>query len=147
MRQDRRALAGLFDALIFLAIASLVSVSLLSVLGGPSPAGGHQGERVDASHTALLRSTVPDEKGNQVTIEELFMLQLADRVDIEGNITSILDLLLPGTEWRWSVQIGSKNWSFGRTEIPPGPVYCSIVRAPFNGFEVIYRLECWAAQS
>ena len=147
MRPDRRGLAGLFDALIFLAIASLVSVSLLSALGGLSPAGGHQSERVDAAHITLLRSTVLDEQGNQVTIEELFMLKLAERVDRGKNITSILDLLLPGTEWRWSVQTDSQNWCFGRTTILSGPVFCSTFRAPFNGSEVVYRLDCWAAQS
>lgn len=147
MRLDRRGLAGLFDALIFLTIASLVSVSLLSALGAPSSAGDRQSERVDAAHVVLLRSTVPDAAGNQISVEEIFMLQLADRVDCGDNITGMLDLLLPGTEWRWTVESGPHNWTFGRATVPPGPVYCSVVRAPFNGSEVVYRLDCWASHS
>jgi hypothetical protein len=146
MRSDRRALAGLFDALVFLAIASLVSVTMLSAMGGTSSANDRQSERVDAAHMALLRSTVPDDQGNQMTIEEIFMLRRTDRVNCEANITSILDLMLSGNGWRWSVETGSENWTFGTTILPPGPICCSVVRAPFNGSEVVFRLDCWAVQ-
>lgn len=144
MRRDRRALAGIFDALIFLAIASLVSVSMLSALGGPSPTEDDRYKRVDAAHTVLLRSTVIDARGNQATIEEVFKLDQVERAGYENNITAILDLLLPGTEWRWSVVNGGRSWAYGNVVVPEGEVYCSIVRAPFNGSEVEYRLDAWA---
>jgi hypothetical protein len=147
MRNDRRGLAGLFDALIFLTVASVVSVSLLSALGGTSSAGSEQDERVDAVHNVLLRSTVIDGRGNPISIEEEFKLNTGDRTGLEDNISAILDLLLPGSEWRWSVEHGPRVWTFGKDIVPDGPVHCSIARAPFNGGEVVYRLDVWTAQS
>ncbi|MBI0584087.1 MAG: hypothetical protein ISF22_07655 [Methanomassiliicoccus sp.] len=144
---DRRALAGLFDALIFLAIAALVSVSLLSMLGAPSSeTDDREMDRVEAAHTVLLRSTVIDASGNPGSLERLFMLENVDGGRYENNITLVLDLLLPGREWRWSVHYGDRSWTFGG-EVMAGEVHCSILRTSFDGSELEFRLESWPAYS
>ncbi|MDW5563657.1 MAG: hypothetical protein SA339_10560 [Methanomassiliicoccus sp.] len=142
MRRDRRALAGLFDALIFLAIASLVSVSLLSAIG-VSHDDGRRDHRVDAVHTALLRSTVDDSMGNPCSVQDLFKLEVVGPKDHEEEISSVLELLLIGKEWRWSVIYGERSWSYGTDTVPDDTVRCSVVRAPFNGSFIEYRLEVW----
>jgi hypothetical protein len=142
MRRDRRGLAGLFDALIFLAIASLVSVSLLSALGGQQPHREVGSERTDIVHEVLLRSTVADVRGNPVTIEEAFKLG-ASGERYGGNISMVLDLLLPGSGWQWTVETSSRSYAFGSEAVTSGPVYCSVVRAPIDGGEVVFRLQVW----
>jgi len=143
MRRDKRALAGILDALIFLAIASLVAVSLLSACGHPSRSDDAVGERVDAAHAVLLRSTVLDAQGNSMTVEEAFKLGTLGPDVYENNVTMVLDLLLPGMEWRWSVERGADTWTYGDQEVPTGEVYCSLIRAPLDDAELIYRLDAW----
>jgi hypothetical protein len=147
MKRDRRAIAGLFDALIFLAIASLVSVSLLSALGGPASADDEMQKKVDAAHRVLLRTTVDDPRGNPTPIEEMFKIDSVEGMECGKNITMVLDLLLPGTEWRWSAEKGDRSWAFGNESVPGGTIYCSIIRAPFNGSVVEYRLDVWIPYS
>jgi hypothetical protein len=55
----------------------------------------------------------------------------------------VLDLLLPRSGWRWSVERGEHRWAFGSKQVPNGDVICSIFRAPIDGQEVTYRLEAW----
>lgn len=143
MTRDRRALAGILDALIFLAIASLVAVSLLSAYGHTYRSDDAVSERVDAAHAVLLRSTVLDVQGNFMTVEEAFKLETVGPCVYENNVTMALDLLLPGMEWRWSVERGAGTWTYGDQEVPKGEVYCSLVRAPLDNGEVIYRLDAW----
>lgn len=146
MIRDRGGLAGLFDALIFLAIASLVSVSLLSALSAPSSHQEAGSGRVDAAHSVLLRSTVSDARGNPLTIEEVFKLRASGDA-YASNISMVLGLLLQGLEWRWTVETPSRPYAFGQETVADGPILCSVIRAPFDGGEVVFRLEAWAPHS
>lgn len=139
---DRRGIAGLFDALIFLAIASLVSASLIASLSAHGSSVEARNERIDTAHTVLLRSTVNDSRGNPVTIEELFKLRDSGG-SYEDHITAVLDLLLPRSGWRWSVERGEHRWTFGSGSVPEGDVICSVLRAPIGDQEVVYRLDAW----
>ena len=145
---ERTGLTAIFDALIFLAIASLVSVTLLTALGAPS---SHSDEgvvsRVSSSHLVMLRTTVADSSGNPCTLEDLFKLESVDVRRYEDNLTLVLDLLLTGLEWRWTVEHEGHLWTFGDEVGPSGDLFSSIVRAPFDGSVVEYRLEAWYAYS
>lgn len=140
----KEGIAALFDALIFLAIAALVSVVLLSAFsGGERGPDGEQQTRVEAAHLVLLRSTVEDEVGNNHTVEEMFKLNSVAGSAV--HIEATMDLLLPGLEWRWTVQCGGTSTGYGSTTAPGAgePLFCSQVRAPLDGAEVVFRLEAW----
>jgi hypothetical protein len=144
---NRDGIAALFDALIFLAIASLVAVALLSAFSG-----GEQGpdeevqSRVEAAHLVLLRSTLRDAGGNDHPVEELFKLEGVGDGEYQDPIEDVTDLLLPGLGWRWTVQCGDTILSYGSATLPGPrePLFCSLVRAPLNGEEVVFRLEAWS---
>lgn len=144
MRKD--GVAALFDALIFLAIAALVSVALLSAFnGGERGPDGEQRSRVEAAHLVLLRSTVEDDGGNNHSLEELFKVNYRAGTGIRDHIEATMDLLLPGLEWRWTVRCQDTTAGYGSTTGPgPGePLFCSLVRAPLGSEEVVFRLEVW----
>jgi hypothetical protein len=143
----RDGIAALFDALVFLAIASVVSVALLSAFSGtdPGPEGGLQ-SRVEAAHLVLLRSSVKDGDGNAHSLEALCKLNSELGTEHREHIEDIMDLLLSGLGWRWTVQCGDTGTDLGSTAVPgPGePVYCSLVRAPIGDEAVVFRLEAWS---
>jgi hypothetical protein len=145
LRSD--GVAALFDALMFLAITSVVSVALLSAFTGHAVTeqNGVQ-ERVEATHLVLLRSTMTDGTGNPHSLEELFKLGIIENGRHDGQIVGTLDHLLAGMEWRWSALWAGGTFVTGSPD-PPGAaaVYCSLVRAPLDGGEVTFRLEAWPA--
>lgn len=144
MIRERTGMAAIIDALVFLAIASIVSVSLLAALGAPSShPDDRPASRVISSHIVLLRTTIADSSGNPCTLEDLFKLESVDVQSYEDNLTLALGLLLPSMEWRWTVEHEGCRWTFGSEAVPSGDLFCSIVRAPFDGSEIEYRLEAW----
>lgn len=147
MITGKRGIAGLFDALIFLAIASVVSVALLSAFA-PQTLGplGKEQERVEAAHTVLLRSTVFDEAGNSHTVEELFKTGAVQGGEYDGRLRDVLDHLLPGMAWRWTVLSDEGAFALGTTDVPGKgvPLFCSLVHAPMGGEVVDFRLVAWS---
>ncbi len=147
MMGKRDGIAALFDALIFLAIASLVSVALFSAFNAEDrePCGDER-SRVEAAHQVLLRSTIEDNEGNALSLEELFKLSGPEGWVNKERIEKILDLLLPGLGWKWTVLSGENMIDYGSAPVPgPGePLFCSLVRAPINGEEMVFRLEAWS---
>ena len=143
MIRRKEGVAALFDAMMFLAIAAVVSVALLSTFSGQQDeVAGRMQEEVEAAHLVLLRSTVVDGMGNAHPIEELFKLgEVNDNAD--ENITTILDLLIPGSDWRWTVERGGLTHSISTMPTWPGEgaVFCSVIRAPIDGGEICFRLE------
>ncbi len=144
MRKD--AIAALFDALVFLSIAALVSVALLSAFsGGEGRPNGEQQTRVDAAHLVLLRSTVEDGDGNNHSVEELFKLNGVAGSEVRVHIETTMDLLVSGSGWRWTVTCGDFSVVYGTSTVPGAgePLFCSLVRAPLDGEEMVFRLEVW----
>ncbi len=138
-------MAGIFDAFVFLAIASLVSVSLLTAFGAPSPEEGEEQRRVEDSLTVLLRATVIDSDGNARSLQEMYLSRSVTGDGIEDEITMTLEMLLPGWEWRWSVHRSGIEVAVVATNmiVPEGTVYCSIIHSALLGEAVEYRLAAW----
>ena len=145
MKGSREGMAGIFDAFVFLAIASLVSVSLLAAVDGPSPEEGEQQQRIEDSLTVLLRATVRDGDGNARSLQEVYLSRSGTQDSIDDEITMTLGMLLPGWEWRWSVhRSGNEVAAVATSEIvPEGTVYCSTAQSTLLGEVVKYRLEAW----
>jgi hypothetical protein len=145
MKSD--GIAALFDALIFLAIASLVSTALLSAFSGDlTKADDSLQTKVEAAHLVLLRSTIIDDEGNGHPVEEMFKLKSVREGEYRDHIGDITDLLLPGLGWKWPVQVGETTLGYGPASIPGPrePLFCSLVHAPLNGTEMVFRLEVWS---
>jgi hypothetical protein len=145
MRWSREGMAGIFDAFVFLAIASLVSVSLLAAFSAPSLEEGEEQQRVEDSLTVLLRTTVKGADSNAQVLQEVFLMSKDVGQEMEVQISMTLDLLLPGWDWRWSVHRSGTEIAVVSISpiVPEGTVYCSIVRQTFHGEVVEYRLEAW----
>jgi hypothetical protein len=145
MRRSKQGMAGIFDAFVFLAIASLVSVSLLTSFVPPSPAEEERQRRVEDSLTVLLRTTVKDADGNGRALQHLLLTGRGANDGMEEEIAMTLELLLPGWEWTWSARRSGIEIAAVSTSdvVPEGTVYCSIVRETLQGEAVEYRLEAW----
>lgn len=145
MRWGNEGMAGIFDAFVFLAIASLVSVSLLAAFTAPSPEEGEEQRRVEDSLTVLLRMTVTGADGNVRALQETLLMSGGAGERVEEKISMTLEMLLPGWEWRWSVhRSGTELAAVSSSSIvPEGTVYCSIVRGTLHGELVEHRLEAW----
>jgi hypothetical protein len=62
-----------------------------------------------------------------------------------SNISEILDLLLPGMKWRWHVEVIGEQFRLGEERADSETTFCSVVRAPIKGGEIIFKLEAWSA--
>ena len=147
MIPESGGIAGLFDALLFLAIASVVSVALLSAFShqAAGPLGREQ-DRVEAAHTVLLRSTVVDGAGNSLSVEELFKIEAVEEGEYGIRLGGMLEHLLSGMGWCWTVRHDDHTFTIGSSDLPgiDQPLFCSKVSAPMEGGEVTFRLEAWA---
>jgi hypothetical protein len=146
MIRDRRGLTALFDALVFLAVIAVVFTTLLTFYGDhASMDGGAEDDDVVVVHQVLLRTTVVDPIGNPCPLEGLFSMGYIDASRYSDTVRSILDLIAPGHGWRWTICRSDGEWSFGDDRPEGGDVHCSIVRAPYHGSELEFRLEIWPA--
>ncbi len=144
MMLDKHAMAGLFDAFVFLAIAALVSVSLLTALSPSAEKEGDGQQQVESTLTVVLRSTVRDGDGNSRSVQETLLSSGGADNGSEEHIARTLDLLLPGWEWRWTVHRADGDEVLSNSdEQAPGAVHCSIAHSTFQGQAVEYRLEAW----
>ena len=135
----------MFDALMFLAVASVVSVTLLAAFGDRTSAGDDRQEMVENVHTVLLRSTAIGHDNNSHPVQELLVAARGGEEATEATVHRTLELLLPGWDWCWSVhRDGSKvmELSHGRS-VAGATVYCSITRTSYQNEQIEYRLEAW----
>jgi hypothetical protein len=144
MIKERRGLAAVFDAMIFLAIVSVVAVTLLSTIS-PPPAGNGVEVDVEAVHNVLLRSTVTTGPGNNLTVQEAAVTSSC--IDDNRNcIQQRMAFLLPGRSWRWTVDHDGAHMVLGTPVVPEGvDVHCSIVRFDLPDGELSCRLDVWRA--
>lgn len=130
MRKSREGLVALLDALVFLAAASVVSVSLLASFGGQS-ASLHADiqDYVDRAHNVLLRTTYrtaaadlcPGDNNKTGTILEASISEIVRAKgsgsqfsgDLAATISNILDCLLPSDVYRytWRIELGGSSFS------------------------------------
>lgn len=141
----RTGMAAIFDALVFIAVASVASTTLLTAFSDKMPEMGDEQELVENAHMVLLRSTVSGPNGNPYSVQELFLI--ADGVEngIAEHIPMALELLLPGWNWCWTVERGGKEVAVivhgqAGADIT---LYCSITHVTYQGEQVEYRLEAW----
>lgn len=139
-------MAGMFDALMFLAVASVVSVTLLAAFGERTSAGDDRHEMVEDAHLVLLRSTAVGPDGNPHSVQELFVTAVCGDDVTKGKVHRTLELLLPGWDWCWSVHRGGSvvvEVYHGRSGVGES-IYCSIVRTSYQDEQIEYRLEAWS---
>jgi hypothetical protein len=146
MKKNVKGVAGLFDALFFLAVVSVVSVALLAAMDGSDDViDGRGQDMVDAAHLVLLRSTLPNGSNNTYSIEEMVRAGNYQDALHRENVSETLDLLLPGMEWAWTVVKDGETYRLGGTVGSGVDVFCSIIRSPCGSEEVMFRLEAWRA--
>lgn len=144
MIRNRHGLTALFDALVFLTIIAVVSTTLLSFYGDYAIRDRDaKDDDVEVVHQVLLRTTVVDPMGNPCAMEDLFTMEDIDTPSYSDAVRSILDLLAPGHGWRWTICRPDGEWSFGDDRPNGGDVHCSIVRAPYHGSDLEFRLDIW----
>ncbi len=68
--KDRSGMAVLFDAMMFLTVMTLVSVSMLSLLRSDQDEDGSQ-RYVDSVHATILASTISFQEGPPCTVADL----------------------------------------------------------------------------
>ncbi|WP_147654417.1 hypothetical protein [Methanomassiliicoccus luminyensis] len=149
MRRDRRGMAAMFDAVMFLAVASVVSVALLGVFSAvDAPQDPAVMERVEAAHQVLLRSTLSSSTGNNLTVMEMAATEV-----MYGTSQSSLDMasealptLIPGMEFRWEAWCGERSMTTSPASLPGGSdVYCSMADVDMPWGKVTFRLRAWFA--
>ncbi len=129
MIKSREGLVALLDALVFLAVASVVSVSLLASFGGQSASlDADIQDYVNRAHNVLLRTTYrtaavdccPDNNKTgtilEASISEIVRAQVnASHFsgDLAATISGILDALLPSDVYRytWRIELGGRSFS------------------------------------
>lgn len=147
MRRDRRGMAAMFDALMFLAVASIVSVALLGAFSGAAgPQDQAVQEKVEAAHLVLLRSTLAGGSGDNITVLEMTAAEVADRA--QGSSLDMaaeaLPLLLPGMGFEWRVECGERTLVTSSSGPPAGSdIYCSQVDMGMPWGQVVFRLRAW----
>jgi hypothetical protein len=147
--KDRSGVAVLFDALMFLTVMTLVSVSMLTLLGHEQDGADRQ-RYVDSVHNTILASTVSFQEGPPCTLADLVgsFLRLGDDVlekRIEDEVRSLLDGYFgPGIEFLWSMESGEVHSSFGSDmyrDAGGGDVHVSQLRWQENGTAMLCGLK------
>ena len=84
--KDRSGMAVLFDALMFLTVMTLVSVSMLTLLGYDQDEADRQ-RYVDSVHATILASTISFQDGPPCTLADLVesFLRLGDDLMEKGS--------------------------------------------------------------
>lgn len=130
MRRSREGLVALLDALVFLAAASVVSVSVLASFGGQSASlDADIQDYVDRAHNVLLRTThrtaawdcCPGDNNKTGTILEASISEIVHAQvnashfsgDLAATISGILDGLLPSDVYRytWRIELNGRSFS------------------------------------
>ncbi len=139
--KDRSGMAVLFDALMFLTVMMLVSVSMLTLLGNDQDEADRQ-RYVGSVHATILASTISFQEGAPCTLADLVetYLRLGDDMlqkRIEDEVRPLLDGYFgPGIEFLWSMERGEVHSSFGSDmyrDAGGGDVHVSHLRWQDNG--------------
>ncbi len=147
--KDRSGMAVLFDALMFLTVMTLVSVSMLTLLGHDQDDDGRQ-RYVDYVHATILASTIPFQDGPPCTLADLLesYLRLGDGLleeMIEDAVRPLLEGYFgPGIQFQWSMESGEVHSSFGSEmyrDAGGGDVHVSQVRWQDNGTAMLCGLK------
>ncbi len=115
-------MAVLFDALMFLTVMTLVSVSMLSLLRSDQDEDGSQ-RYVDSVHATILASTISFQEGPPCTLADLVesYLRLGDDLlekMIEEAVRPLLDGYFgPGIQFQWFMESGEVRSSFGSDSV------------------------------
>jgi len=144
-------MAVLFDAMMFLTVMTLVSVSMLSLLGSDHDEDGTR-RYVDSVHSTILASTISFEEGPPCTVADLVgsFLRTGDvRLGkmIEAAVQPLLDGYFgPGIQFQWFMENGESRTSFGSGAFRDGggDVHVSQVRWQDDGKAIVcgLRVRC-----
>ena len=147
--KDRSGMAVLFDALMFLTVMTLVSVSMLTLLGYDQDGSDRQ-RYVGSVHATILASTISFQEGPPCTLADLVdsYLRLGDDLlekRIEDEVRPLLDSYFgPGIEFLWSMESGEVHSSFGSDmyrDAGGGDIYVSQLRWQDNGTAMVCGLK------
>jgi hypothetical protein len=111
-------MAVLFDAMMFLTVMTLVSVSMLSLLGSDQDEDSTQ-RYVESVHSTILASTVSFQDGPPCTVADLVgsYLRTGDELlgkTIEEAVLHLLDgYFVPGIQFQWFMESGELRSCFG----------------------------------
>ena len=146
--RDRSGMAVLFDAMMFLTVMTLVSVSMLSLLGSDRDEDGTQ-RYVDSVHSTILASTISFQEGPPCTVADLVgsYLRTGDELlgkMIEGTVLPLLDGYFgPGIQFQWFMESEELRSSFGSEAFRDGggDVHVSQVRWQDDGKAMVCGLR------
>jgi hypothetical protein len=170
MRRNDKAQLAIFDALIFLAAASVVSASLLGAIAPSKPSDDAEIQGfVERAHSVFLRTTLqPDQlaglgldidKNKTLTVFELIVSELVmaekvnspNRIDVVRScLTTLLNgLLTPGLDYSWRAEHNSTILSVpsptSPLDQPNGSTYVSKVasKMPLHDGDITMTLYTW----
>ena len=170
MKKSNKGQLAIFDALIFLAAASVVSASLLGAVAPSRPSADAEVQGfVERAHSVFLRTTLrPSELtslgldiGNnktltvfEIVVSGLIMAEETDspnqRDYMSGCLSAVLDgLFMPGFNYAWKAEHNSTILSISSLPIPRdqpnGSTYASTVtsKMPMHEGDVVLTLNVW----
>lgn len=170
MKKRNKGQLAIFDALIFLAVSSLVSASLLSSIAPMNPSTNDESQRyIDRAHGVFLRTTVEIEATNgteidggvrrTLTVFEFVLTRIVEMeaggdpeegVDSSKSLSAILDALLPPRfHYSWKARHGSVDYSFSNSSYlgnrTSDSLYVSTIvsEMPSDGGDVLMVLNAW----
>jgi hypothetical protein len=169
MKEKHKGQIAIFDALIFLAVSSLVSASLLSSVAPMDSSTDDESQRyINRTHGVFLRTTVEieavrgaevDREGNRTLTVFEFVLATIVEIEAGGNsekwvdssksLSVILDALLrPRFRYSWEVRHDSVGYSFPTSYLSnrtSGSLYVSTIvsEMPSHKGDVLMILNAW----
>jgi hypothetical protein len=142
-------MAVLFDAMMFLTVMTLVSVSMLSLLGSDQDEDVAQ-RYVESVHSTILASTISFQEGPPCTVADLVGSFLRTGKELSGEMIeeAVLPLLAgyfgPGIQFQWFMENGESRYSFGSRSFQDGgggDVHVSQVRWQDDGKAIVCGLR------
>jgi hypothetical protein len=148
VRRDKKGMALLFDAMMFLTVMTIVSVSLLTLLRADDVRGSETQRYVEEVHKVILRSTLDIEDGAPITLAYAteLCLRCEDaglRTLIEEHMTRLLGYYFKDRSVEWLAELGPEHISIdedgssdhGSTD------YVSEIRTDAGSVKIHYRLS------
>lgn len=157
----KRGQAALLDAMIFLTVAAIVSVSLVAVTTNRyQDQDVNLRDYVGRAHEVILRTTVQmassgENEGTWMTVSDFavaYFLTMNKGDDLDSyqkgmqNIARMIEGLIPyWANFTWTVILGSEKLLIGDAAINTECVWPSSINSemPILGGELQFKLEIW----
>jgi hypothetical protein len=136
MRGERSGMALIFDAMAFLTIITIVSVTLLQAFTVDHEGQGMD-EHVTDIHKAVMDSTFENDAATALTVQDMIVLSLMSNdvirtEEVREQIDDLLNsYLAPTYRYHWAVEYQGVSFEVGDPRIldERATIYCSSIES------------------